>query len=180
MDRVQQPRTLVVLGLNVGMSTAAGADELVEFPASAERPHRTKAHPLHLSTSLEQKRKRAKQSKTGRAYDPSPVYPPQYPTSKPLGAQIPWDPLTLTPVATPTLLPRPVEGLRGDAQASQEAMAPPSQGQPVRDQPHQNSTLATNDSGPPRGPTVGVARAAAQAALDASSTNPPPVSSQRM
>ena len=52
-------------------------------------------------------------------------------------------------------------------------MAPPPQGQPVRDQPHQDGTLATNDSGPPRGPTVGVARAAAQAALGASSTDPP-------
>ena len=28
MNRVQQPRTLLVLGLNAGMSTAAGADEL--------------------------------------------------------------------------------------------------------------------------------------------------------
>ena len=55
-----------------------------------------------------------------------------------------------------------------------EAMAPPSQGQPVRDQPHQGGSLATNDCGPPQGPTVGVARAAAQAALDASFTNPPP------
>jgi len=29
MNRVQQPRTLLVLALNAGMSTAAGADELV-------------------------------------------------------------------------------------------------------------------------------------------------------
>ena len=29
MNRVRQPRTLVVLGLNAGMGTAAGADELV-------------------------------------------------------------------------------------------------------------------------------------------------------
>ena len=52
-------------------------------------------------------------------------------------------------------------------------MAPLPHGQPVRDQPHQDGTLATNDCGPPRGPTVGVARAAAQAALGASSTDPP-------
>jgi hypothetical protein len=32
MNRVLQPRPLVVLGLNVGMGTAAGADELVEVP----------------------------------------------------------------------------------------------------------------------------------------------------
>ena len=29
MNRVLQPRPLIVLGLNVGMGTAAGADELV-------------------------------------------------------------------------------------------------------------------------------------------------------
>jgi len=56
MNRVHQPRPLVVLGLNVWMGTAAGADELVEIPMGAERPHRIKAHPLHLPTSLEQKR----------------------------------------------------------------------------------------------------------------------------
>ena len=56
MNRVHQPRPLVVLGLNVWMGTAAGADELVEIPTGAERPHRIKAHPLHLSTSLEQER----------------------------------------------------------------------------------------------------------------------------
>ena len=33
MNRVLQPRPLVVLGLNVWMGTAAGADELVEIPA---------------------------------------------------------------------------------------------------------------------------------------------------
>ena len=33
MNRVLQPRPLVVLGLNVWMGTAAGADELVEMPA---------------------------------------------------------------------------------------------------------------------------------------------------
>ena len=41
MNRVLQPRPLVVLGLNVWMGTAAGADELVETPAQnslAERP----------------------------------------------------------------------------------------------------------------------------------------------
>ena len=32
MNRVLQPRPLVVLGLNVWMGTAAGADELVEIP----------------------------------------------------------------------------------------------------------------------------------------------------
>ena len=32
MNRELQPRPLVVLGLNVGMGTAAGADELVEVP----------------------------------------------------------------------------------------------------------------------------------------------------
>jgi len=56
MNRVLQPRPLVVLGLNVWMGTAAGADELVEIPAQnslTERPRRT---PFFLSTSLEQKR----------------------------------------------------------------------------------------------------------------------------
>ena len=46
MNRVRQPRTLFVLGLNAEMGTAAGADELVEIPTGAERPHRIKAHPL--------------------------------------------------------------------------------------------------------------------------------------
>ena len=32
MNRVLQPRPLVVLGLTVWMGTAAGADELVEIP----------------------------------------------------------------------------------------------------------------------------------------------------
>ena len=32
MNRVQQPRTLFVLGLDAGMSTAAGADELERPP----------------------------------------------------------------------------------------------------------------------------------------------------
>ena len=32
MNRVLQPRPLVVLGLTVWMGTAAGADELVEVP----------------------------------------------------------------------------------------------------------------------------------------------------
>ena len=32
MNRVLQPHPLVVLGLNVWMGTAAGADELVEAP----------------------------------------------------------------------------------------------------------------------------------------------------
>ena len=31
-NRVHQPRTLLVLGHNAGMGTAAGADELVEVP----------------------------------------------------------------------------------------------------------------------------------------------------
>ena len=35
MNRVLQPRPLVVLGLNVWMGTAAGADELVEIPTDA-------------------------------------------------------------------------------------------------------------------------------------------------
>ena len=52
MNRVLQPRPFVVLGLNVWMGTAAGADELVEIPAQnslAERPRRT---PFFLSTNL--------------------------------------------------------------------------------------------------------------------------------
>ena len=32
MNRAHQPRTLVVLGINAGMGTAAGVDELVEIP----------------------------------------------------------------------------------------------------------------------------------------------------
>ena len=55
MNRVHQPLTLVVLGLNAGMGTAAGADELVEIPDGRNRLTKTKAHPFHLSTSLEQK-----------------------------------------------------------------------------------------------------------------------------
>ena len=35
MNRVLQPRPLIVLGLNVWMGTAAGADELVEIPTDA-------------------------------------------------------------------------------------------------------------------------------------------------
>ena len=35
MNRVRQPRTLFVLGLNAQMGTTAGADELVEVPTDA-------------------------------------------------------------------------------------------------------------------------------------------------
>ena len=35
MNKLRQPRTLIVLGLNAGMGTAAGADELVEIPTGA-------------------------------------------------------------------------------------------------------------------------------------------------
>ena len=52
MNKVQQPRTLPVLGLNAGMITAAGADELVEILTDVKHPIGTKAHPLLLSTSL--------------------------------------------------------------------------------------------------------------------------------
>ena len=38
MNRVLQPRPLFVLGLNVWMGTAAGADELVEVPYREFRP----------------------------------------------------------------------------------------------------------------------------------------------
>ena len=51
MNRVHQPRTLGVLGLNAGMGTAAGADELVGVPSDAcahPGPWRT---PFILSTS---------------------------------------------------------------------------------------------------------------------------------
>ena len=48
LNIVLQPRPLVVLGLNVWMGTDARADELVEIPTGAERPHRIKAHPLLL------------------------------------------------------------------------------------------------------------------------------------
>ena len=48
MNMVLQPHPLIVLGLNVWMGTAAGADELVEILTSAERSHGTKAHPLLL------------------------------------------------------------------------------------------------------------------------------------
>jgi len=34
MNIVHQPRTLLVRGLNAGMGTAAGADELVEIPGT--------------------------------------------------------------------------------------------------------------------------------------------------
>ena len=36
--RVQQPHTLLILGLNAGMSTAVGADELVEILTDVEHP----------------------------------------------------------------------------------------------------------------------------------------------
>ena len=36
MNRVQQPRKLLVRGLNAGMGTAAGADELVEILTDVE------------------------------------------------------------------------------------------------------------------------------------------------
>ena len=35
LNIVHQPRTLLVRGLNAGMGTAAGADELVEIPTDA-------------------------------------------------------------------------------------------------------------------------------------------------
>jgi len=35
MNIVLQPHTLLVRGLNAGMGTAAGADELVEIPTDA-------------------------------------------------------------------------------------------------------------------------------------------------
>ena len=38
MNRVHQPRTLLVLGLNAGMGTAAGADELVEIRTETHAP----------------------------------------------------------------------------------------------------------------------------------------------
>ena len=40
-NRVLQPLTLVVLGLNAGMGTAAGADALVEIPYRRNRLTRT-------------------------------------------------------------------------------------------------------------------------------------------
>jgi len=52
MNRVQQPHTLFVLELNAGMSTAAGADELVEIP-SQNSLSRTKAN-AHLLGFLEE------------------------------------------------------------------------------------------------------------------------------
>jgi hypothetical protein len=48
MNRVRQPRPLVVLGINAWIGTAAGADELVEIPTVRMRLFRTKAHPLLL------------------------------------------------------------------------------------------------------------------------------------
>jgi hypothetical protein len=39
MNRVHQPRTLLVLGLNAGMGTAAGADELVEILTDVNASH---------------------------------------------------------------------------------------------------------------------------------------------
>jgi len=55
MNRVLQPRPLVVLGLNVWMGTAAEADELVEVPYREFRPGPRRT-PFLLPTSLEQKR----------------------------------------------------------------------------------------------------------------------------
>ena len=45
-NRVQQPHTLLILGLNAGMSTAVGADELVEILTDVEHPIGTEAHLL--------------------------------------------------------------------------------------------------------------------------------------
>ena len=50
MNRVLQPRPLVVLGLNVWMGTAAGADELVEVPYREFRPSSTVKSQLSQST----------------------------------------------------------------------------------------------------------------------------------
>jgi hypothetical protein len=49
MNRVLQPRPLVVLGLNVWMGTAAGADELVEIPGLLEI--RTGVTPVRTHTA---------------------------------------------------------------------------------------------------------------------------------
>ena len=51
MNRVLQPRPLVVLGLNVWMGTTAGADELVEIPYREFRPGPRRT-PFSLSTSM--------------------------------------------------------------------------------------------------------------------------------
>jgi len=48
MNIVHQPRTLLVRGLNAGMGTAAGADELVEIP----RPLHLQGHLAHKSPPL--------------------------------------------------------------------------------------------------------------------------------
>ena len=49
MNRVQQPRTLLVLGHNAGMSTAAGADELIETQqSSSDMPSR----PIHATSDV--------------------------------------------------------------------------------------------------------------------------------
>ena len=55
MNRVRQPRPLVVLGLNVWMGTAAGADELLEISTDASDYSGPRRTPFFLSTSLEQK-----------------------------------------------------------------------------------------------------------------------------
>ena len=56
MVRVLQPRPLVVLGLNVWMGTAAGADELVEIPYREFRPGpRRTPFILSTSTSLDER-----------------------------------------------------------------------------------------------------------------------------
>ena len=51
LNRVLQPRPLVVLGLNVWMGTAAGADELVEIPTDACAHPGSRRTPFFLSTS---------------------------------------------------------------------------------------------------------------------------------
>ena len=45
MNRVLQPRPLVVLGLNVWMGTDAGADELVDRERRRERTHQLACAP---------------------------------------------------------------------------------------------------------------------------------------
>ena len=142
------------------VSTAAGADELVEIPYSRYTScSGTKAHPLHLIEVVVIRRNRTRQAvRTAHLLSAPPTSHKQ-----PLTGYA-WDPSTITPVATPTLLfwasggapqvtPRP--------RKRPKTPHPPKGNLSETHAPHQGGTLATNAEGPGWGPTVGVVRVAA-------------------
>ena len=69
MNRVLQPQPLIVLGLNVWMGTATGADELVEIPTFATagglEPERKRELERERKREREREREREKMGKRG-------------------------------------------------------------------------------------------------------------------